>query len=94
MLKKTGYNPVNVKFVLMSAHRGSNIVDKPSLSPCYQNRITHDLMTAAGNITLLEAIQALRTPKRPIGKPLRIPIDDVHRIGGVGRVVCGRVVSG
>ena len=76
MLKKTGYNPANVKFVPVSAHYGANIVQ--SLN---KDDIAHGLITAEhGSGTLFEAIQAFRIPKRPVGKPLRIPLDGIHRI--------------
>lgn len=44
--------------------------------------------------TLLEALDNLHPPKRPIDKPLRIPIQDVYKIGGIGTVPAGRVESG
>ena len=44
--------------------------------------------------TLVEAFDALQQPKRPIHKPLRIPILDVYRIGGIGTVAAGRVQTG
>lgn len=89
MLKKTGYNPANVKFVYVSAHCGSNIVDKP-----IKKNVAFNLMNELGSGTLLEALETLRIPKRPVKKPLRIPIDDISKIGGVGTVVSGRIESG
>jgi translation elongation factor EF-1alpha len=36
--------------------------------------------------TLLEAIDAIEPPKRPDDKPLRLPLQDVYKIGGIGTV--------
>ena len=44
--------------------------------------------------TLLESLDNLIPPKRPKDKPLRIPLQDVYKIGGVGTVPVGRVESG
>lgn len=44
--------------------------------------------------TLLEALDNLEEPKRPVDKPLRIPIQDVYKIGGIGTVPVGRVETG
>jgi len=42
----------------------------------------------------MEAIDALKSPKRPFDKPLRLPIQDIYKINGVGTVPAGRVESG
>jgi len=44
--------------------------------------------------TLIEALDSVTEPKRPIDKPLRIPIQDVYKIGGIGTVPSGRVETG
>lgn len=41
--------------------------------------------------SLIQAIDSLETPKRPVEKPLRIPINDVYKIEGHGTVAVGRV---
>merc|ERR1712070_1269846 len=33
-------------------------------------------------------------PKRPVDKPLRLPLQDVYKIGGIGTVPVGRVETG
>lgn len=43
---------------------------------------------------LTQAIDLLETPRRPIEKPLRIPINDVYKIDGYGTVAVGRVETG
>uniref|UniRef100_A0A7C9E5A0 Translation elongation factor EFTu/EF1A C-terminal domain-containing protein n=1 Tax=Opuntia streptacantha TaxID=393608 RepID=A0A7C9E5A0_OPUST len=44
--------------------------------------------------TLLEALDQVQEPKRPSDKPLRLPLQDVYKIGGIGTVPVGRVETG
>ena len=44
--------------------------------------------------TLLEALDTMNPPKRPTDKPLRLPLQDVYKIGGIGTVPVGRVETG
>jgi elongation factor 1-alpha len=44
--------------------------------------------------TLLQAIDAIDPPSRPTDKPLRLPLQDVYKIGGIGTVPVGRVETG
>ena len=44
--------------------------------------------------TLLEALDSLEQPSRPVDKPLRLPLQDVYKIGGIGTVPVGRVETG
>ena len=41
--------------------------------------------------TLLETFDDFKTPEKPTGKPLRLPIQDVYSITGVGTVPVGPV---
>jgi elongation factor 1-alpha len=53
--------------------------------------------TKAGAVkgkTLLDAIDAIEPPVRPHDKPLRLPLQDVYKIGGIGTVPVGRVETG
>jgi elongation factor 1-alpha len=43
---------------------------------------------------LIEALDAIKPPKRPIDKPLRLPLQDVYKISGIGTVPVGRVETG
>ncbi len=38
----------------------------------------------ASGTTLLEALDAIQPPTRPTDKPLRLPLQDVYKIGGEG----------
>ena len=45
-------------------------------------------------VTLLDALDCMEVPKRPTEKPLRLPLQDVYKIGGIGTVPVGRVETG
>jgi len=81
-LKKVGYNPEKVPFLPISGWHGDNMMEK---SP--------NLKWFKGP-TLLEALDAIVPPKRPTDKPLRLPLQDVYKIGGIGTVPVGRVETG
>jgi len=81
-IKKIGYNPDKVNFVPISGWHGDNMLEKsPNLS-WYKGP------------TLLEALDEIFPPERPVSKPLRIPLQDVYKIGGIGTVPVGRVETG
>jgi elongation factor 1-alpha len=81
-IKKIGYNPEKVPFVPISGWLGDNMLEKSTNLPWYKGP------------TLLEALDAISEPKRPSDKPLRIPLQDVYKIGGIGTVPVGRVETG
>jgi elongation factor 1-alpha len=82
-LKKTGFNPKNVTIVPFSAWEGDNMIEKSKGN-----------MNWYKGPTLLEAINKMPQPKRPDDKPLRLPLNDVYKIGGIGTVPVGRVETG
>ena len=43
---------------------------------------------------MFEALDAIIPPTRPSDKPLRLPLQDVYKIGGIGTVPVGRVETG
>merc|ERR1739846_13932 len=48
----------------------------------------------AEGFTLLDALDAILPPSRPTEKALRLPLQDVYKIGGIGTVPVGRVETG
>jgi elongation factor 1-alpha len=42
----------------------------------------------------MEALDSVHPPKRPVDKPLRVPLQDVYKISGIGTVPVGRVETG
>lgn len=81
-LKKTGYNPEKIEFVPFSGWTGDNLIEKSTNMGWYKGP------------TLIEAIDKAPEPVRPKDKPLRLPINDVYKIGGIGTVPVGRVETG
>ncbi|OLL25066.1 Elongation factor 1-alpha [Neolecta irregularis DAH-3] len=93
-IKKVGYNPKNVAFVPISGWHGDNMLE-PSPNIAWFKGWEKE--TKAGVVkgkTLLEAIDSIEPPSRPVEKPLRLPLQDVYKIGGIGTVPVGRVESG
>jgi elongation factor 1-alpha len=81
-LKKVGYKPAKMNFVPISGWVGDNMVDRSSAMPWYKGPV------------LLEALDLVTPPKRPTDRPLRLPLQDVYKIGGIGTVPVGRVETG
>jgi len=81
-LKKVGYNPAKIQFVPISGWAGDNMVDRSENMPWYKGPF------------LLDALDDLNPPKRPLDKPLRLPLQDVYKISGIGTVPVGRVETG
>ncbi|KAK7179757.1 translation elongation factor EF-1 alpha [Paraphaeosphaeria sporulosa] len=92
-IKKVGYNPKHVPFVPISGFNGDNMIDVSSNCPWYKGWEKETKTKATGK-TLLEAIDAIDNPVRPSDKPLRLPLQDVYKIGGIGTVPVGRVETG
>ena len=42
----------------------------------------------------MQALDSIEPPFRPTEKPLRLPLQDVYKIGGIGTVAMGRVETG
>jgi len=93
-IKKIGFNPATVAFVPISGWHGDNMIEASANMPWYKG---WKKTTKAGEFTgktLLDAIDAIEPPSRPTGKPLRLPLQDVYKIGGIGTVPVGRVETG
>ncbi|HEX9319680.1 MAG TPA: translation elongation factor EF-1 subunit alpha [Nitrososphaeraceae archaeon] len=82
MLKLVGYNTAKINFIPLSGWKGDNLLKKSDKMPWYKGP------------SLGEALDLFDPPEKPIGKPLRIPIQDVYSITGVGTVPVGRVETG
>jgi len=81
-LKKVGYKPAKIPFVPISGWVGDNMIDRSANMAWYKGPI------------LLEALDNVSPPERPTDKPLRLPLQDVYKIGGIGTVPVGRVETG
>lgn len=81
-LKKVGYNPEKVPFIPLSGFNGDNMIERSPHLGWWKGP------------TLLEALDDVVPPVRMTDKPLRVPLQDVYKIGGIGTVPVGRVETG
>jgi len=77
-----GYKTEKINFVPISGWCGDNMIDRSPNLKWYKGPI------------LIEALDLIEPPKRPSDKPLRLPLQDVYKIGGIGTVPVGRVETG
>ena len=83
LLSMVGFKVDEIPFVPVSGLQGDNVFKKSDKMPWYKGG------------TLIESMDAtIKVPESPVDKPLRIPIQDVYTITGVGTVPVGRVETG
>ena len=82
LLKMVGYDPSKIHFVPTSGWTGDNLVNKSENMPWYKGP------------TLLEALDDFELPPKPTDKPLRIPVQEIYTIRGVGTTPVGKVETG
>jgi elongation factor 1-alpha len=82
LLKMVGYDPSKIYFVPTSGWTGDNLVNKSTNMPWYNGP------------TLLEALDTFELPPKPLDKPLRIPVQEIYTIRGVGTTPVGKVETG
>jgi len=82
LLKSVGFKVETVKFIPLASYHGQNVVKKPDKMPWYTGP------------TLFEALDQLELPVKPTNLPLRLPLQDVYSITGIGVVPVGRIETG
>jgi len=82
LLKMVGYKPDDIIFIPTSAFMGDNVSKLSENTPWYKGP------------TVLQALDMLKEPEKPVELPLRVPVQDVYSISGVGTVPVGRVETG
>jgi len=82
MLKMIGFKVEKISFVPTSGWTGDNLFKSSDKMPWYKGP------------TIFEALDAFDLPPKPLDKPLRLPLQDVYTITGVGTVPVGRVETG
>lgn len=82
MLKMVGYKVEKINFVPTSGWTGDNLVKQGDKMPWYKGP------------TLFDALDTFELPPKSLDKPLRLPVQDVYSITGVGTVPVGRVETG
>jgi len=100
-LKKVGYNPDAVAFVPISGWHGDNMLEQSENMKWFKGweikRLKEgkkDEFDTFKGVTLMDALDSIAPPSRPTDKPLRLPLQDVYKIGGIGTVPVGRVETG
>merc|ERR1712180_127441 len=93
-IKKVGYNPAAVAFVPISRWHGDNMLETSTNMDWFKGWKVERKEGNASGTTLLEALDSIIPPTRPTDKPLRLPLQDVYKIGGIGTVPVGRVETG
>jgi len=94
-IKKIGYNPEAVPFVPISGWHGDNMLEaSPKMAWFKGWSVKKADKKDYGGTTIMEALDNIDPPKRPTDKPLRLPLQDVYKIGGIGTVPVGRVETG
>jgi elongation factor 1-alpha len=84
LLKMAGFKPDDIPMIPASSLNGDNVYHNTSKEKCPWYK----------GPTLFEAIDAIKMPKKPINKPLRLPIQDVYKISGIGTVPVGKIETG
>merc|ERR1712115_695941 len=93
-IKKVGYNPAAVAFVPISGWHGDNMLETSTNMSWFKGWKVERKEGNASGTTLLEALDSIIPPTRPTEKPLRLPLQDVYKISGIGTVPVGRVETG
>ena len=82
LLKSVGYKPDAVQFIPAASFLGENVVKKSDKMSWYTGPV------------VIEQIDKFNPPEKPVNLPLRLPIQDVYNITGIGVVPVGRVETG
>ncbi len=82
LIKTVGYKPKDINFIPLSAFEGDNLTKASENTPWYKGPV------------LVKALDEFSAPEKPTQLPLRVPIQDVYSITGVGTVPVGRVETG
>ena len=82
LLKSVGYNVEKIPFIPIASLKGDNVVKKSENMSWYTGP------------TVLDVMNGLDVPEKPVDLALRMPIQDVYNITGIGVVPVGRVETG
>lgn len=93
-LKKVGYNPKAVLFMPISGWHGDNMLEHSEKMPWFKKAEKVVPNGTKEAKYLLEALDTIAEPQRPTELPLRLPLQDVYKIGGIGTVPVGRIETG
>jgi elongation factor 1-alpha len=83
LLKLVGFKPDEIPFIPCSAYLGENVANKATKIPWW-----------SGDTVLGTLDEKIKLPEKPTTLPLRVPVQDVYSITGIGTVPVGRVETG
>ncbi len=82
LLKTVGYNIEKINFIACSGLKGDNITKKSEQMAWYKGP------------TILEQFDLFPEPELPVDLPMRMPVQDVYEITGIGTVPVGKIETG
>mgnify|MGYP000362647113 FL=1 len=82
ILKQAGFNVDKITFIAASGFKGDNVVKKSENMPWYKGP------------TVMEQLDLFEAPEKPTNLPLRMPLQDVYEITGIGTVPVGKIETG
>jgi elongation factor 1-alpha len=96
MIASAGYKPARVPIIPFSGFHGENLIEKTEKMPWYKGwKVPISKTESAEGVTLYDALEKMaRMPKRDLTAPVRVPINGVYKIKGVGDIITGRVEQG
>merc|ERR1719427_1742136 len=101
-MKKVGFKIGQCAFVPISGWHGDNMVE-PTTNMSWYKGWEKEVPSADGKsvldkkatgMTLKDAVNSINPPTRPNDSPLRLPLQDVYKISGIGTFPVGRVETG
>jgi len=82
LLKQVGYKPDQINFLATSGLQGDNVMKKSTHMPWYKGP------------TVMEQFDLFPPPELPTNLPMRMPLQDVYEITGIGTVPVGKIETG
>jgi elongation factor 1-alpha len=82
ILKQAGFNTSEMPFIAASGLQGDNVVKKSEKMSWYKGP------------TIMEQLDLFKEPEKPTGLPMRMPLQDVYDITGIGTVPVGKIETG
>ena len=82
VLKQAGFKVDTITFLAVSGFKGDNVVKKSANMPWYKGP------------TILEQMDLFTLPEKLTTLPLRMPLQDVYEITGIGTVPVGKIATG
>ena len=82
LIQGVGFDASEIDFVPVSSFNGDNVVEESDEMGWYDGP------------TLAAALDDFQEPEKAVDLPLRVPIQDVYSISGIGAVSVGRVETG